>query len=150
MSLHEKIKDMPLFKYFTNNEMKTFSQMEHLVQSFEKDQSIIGEGEESTSLYLLVEGNVEVTKKVDDVSIRLAKLKPGELFGEMSFFSKKLRSSNVVAKDPVSVLRMDDEFFLKIDPGIRDKIKNFLIELLIKRLDNMNDAIMRVSKLMRA
>jgi hypothetical protein len=31
-----------------------------------------------------------------------------------------------------------------------NKIKDYLIELLINRLDNMNEAIMRISKLMRA
>lgn len=31
-----------------------------------------------------------------------------------------------------------------------NKIKDHLIALLIKRLDNMNEAIMRISKLMRA
>ena len=44
----------------------------------------------------------------------LAKLKPGELFGEMSFFSKKRRLSDVVAGVDVTVLRMDEDFFQKV------------------------------------
>ena len=67
----------------------------------------------------------------------------------MSAFSKKPRQSNVVANDDVLVLKMDDYFFQKVNPDIKDKIKDYLIELLIDRLDNMNAAIMRISRLMR-
>ena len=45
---------------------------------------------------------------------------------------------------------MDDHFFDKLAPELSNKIKDFLLELLIKRLDKMNEAIMRISKLMRS
>jgi hypothetical protein len=40
---------------------------------------------------------------------------------------------------------MDDSFFSKIDPEIRDKIKNYLIELLVNRLDVMNATLGKIS-----
>ena len=69
---------------------------------------------------------------------------------KMSFFSEQLRQSSVTAKGDVKVLKMDDDFFKKADSNIRERIKEHLIKLLINRLDNMNAAIMRISKLMRA
>jgi hypothetical protein len=45
---------------------------------------------------------------------------------------------------------MDRGFFDRIKPEMSNKIKDHLIGLLINRLDNMNEAIMRISKLMRA
>ena len=98
----------------------------------------------------MIQGACLITKTQDKSTIRLSKLKQGELFGEMSFFTQKSRKSNVVANDDVTVLKMDKDFFDKLDPFIRDGIKDYLIELLIRRLDNMNAAIMRISKLMHS
>jgi CRP/FNR family cyclic AMP-dependent transcriptional regulator len=149
MQLYELISDMTIFHRFSEKEKKDFSEMKHSVIEYDKGDTIIKEGDDSASLYLLLEGSCLITKTESDATIRLSKLKPGEIFGEMSFFSKKPRQSDVVANEKVSVINMDYNFFQKIHPDSRDKIKDYLIELLISRLDNMNAAIMRISKLMR-
>jgi CRP-like cAMP-binding protein len=73
-----------------------------------------------------------------------------EMIGGMSFFSDKPRQSSVTAGGDVKVLKMDYDFFEKADSNIRERIKEYLIILLISRLDHMNAAIMRISKLMHA
>ena len=150
MSTYELIADMPVFNEFSEKELRGFSDMDHAIVKYNRGDNIIKEGDESTMLYLLLKGSVMIVKKVDGHTIRLAKLKPGEIFGEMSFFSKKRRRSDVVAGNDVLVLRMDEDFFRKVKPGIRDKVKNYFIELLVTRLDAMNESIMSVSKLMRS
>ena len=90
-----------------------------------------------------------VTKMADAAKIRLAKLSPGEIFGEMSYFSDKPRQSTVTATEDVIVLEMNESFFNEVNPEIRAKIREYLIGLLIQRLDKMNDAIMKISKMMR-
>ena len=149
MSIYEMIKDMNIFGGFSDDEMKMFSKMDHSVIEYEAGASITEEGESSTALFLIIRGTVLVTKTRDDAKIRIAKLGPGEIFGEMSFSAKKTRHSDVTANEKVVVVRMDDKFFKKANPEIRDKIKNYFIELLIKRLDLMNESIMKISKLMR-
>lgn len=148
MSLYEQIEDMTMFKDFSEKELKSFSKMGHVLEEYNRGDIIIEEGDESTAIYLLLKGSVLIVKKADGHTIRLAKLKPGEIFGEMSFFSKKIRHSDALANDDVQVLRMDSNFFEKVEPGIRDKVKNYFIELLVNRLDGMNESIMAVSKLM--
>lgn len=150
MSTYELIADMPLFNEFSEKELRNFAGMDHIIEEYNRGDLIIKEGDDSTVLYLILMGSVTIVKKIDGHTIRLAKLKPGELFGEMSFFSKKHRRSDVVASDRVMILKMDEDFFQKIKPGIRDKVKNYFIELLVNRLDKMNESIMAVSKLMRA
>ena len=149
MPLREMIDEIPMFEKFSEEEKNMLAEMDHSLLEFAKDEMIIKEGDDSTSLYMLIKGTSLITKTTDDATIRLSKLSPGEIFGEMSAFSKKPRQSNVVANDEVLVLKMDDDFFQKVSPDIKDKIKDFLIELLIDRLDNMNDAIMKISRLMR-
>jgi serine/threonine-protein kinase len=149
MSIYEMIKDMPMFKKFDEGEIKTFAEMDHSIIEYNEGDAITKEGESSTALFLMVKGTAMVTKTRDDAKIRIAKLGPGDIFGEMSFFSKKARNSDVTANEDVIVIRMDNDFFQKINPSIKDKTKNFFIELLITRLDTMNDSIMKISKLMR-
>lgn len=150
MPLLKLIEDVKMFEDFSEGEKKAFAKMEHAVFDFEKGENIITEGEFTRSLYLLLQGSCLITRTADQAKIRLSKLKPGEIFGEMSFFSQNPRKSSVTASEAVKVLKMDDDFFKKVTPEIRDRIKDYLIELLIERLDNMNEAIMRISKLMRA
>jgi CRP-like cAMP-binding protein len=150
MSLLKMIEGMPMFEHFSEDEKKEFAQTQYSILKFKNGNDVITEGELSKSLYLLVKGTCLITRTADNAKIRLSKLSPGEIFGEMSFFSDKPRQSTVTATDDVLVLKMDDNFFEKINPNIRAKIKEYLIELLISRLDNMNAALMKISKLMRS
>lgn len=149
MSLYETICAMPLFENLNEKEKKILAESKHALLEFDKGETIVKEGDCLYSMYLLIKGSVLITKSSADSQIRLAKLKAGEVFGEMSFFSKKPRKSNVVASEKVLVMKMDEEFFNEITPVIRDKMKNYFIDLLIYRLDAMNDSIMTISKLMR-
>ncbi len=143
MSTLEIIQDIKLFRHFTPAEKKLFADIDHSVLTFNKDDIIIKQGDECSSLYLLMKGTVLITKTGHSVPI--CKLTAGAIFGEMSFFSKKPRHSNVIANESVTVVKMDAKFFRNIDPEIRDKIKNYLIELLVNRLDVMNATLGKIS-----
>ena len=114
------------------------------VAPFNDSDFIIKEGDSNISLYVLIKGRVHITK--DGNELPLATLYPGAIFGEMSFLSKKPRYSNVVADGAVIVIKMDGEFFRNVPPEIKDKIKDYLIDLLIHRLDAMNEALSKISR----
>jgi serine/threonine-protein kinase len=144
------IKEMPIFAEFSDKEKKAFAKMEHTLCEFRQGDIIIKDGERLTSIFLLVKGSVLISKTVNDAPIRLAKLRPGEIFGEMSFFSHRSRQSNVIANEDVLAIRIDDKFFKNAKPGVKDKINSYFIEVLVNRLDAMNDSIMTISKLVRS
>jgi len=150
MSLYEMIEKMPMFEKFSDKEKKAFAKMQHTLCEFRQGDTIIKEGDSLTSIFLLVKGSVLISKKVNDAPIRLAKLRPGEIFGEMSFFSKRARQSNVIANEDILAIKIDENFFKKAKPGIRDKVHSYFIEVLVNRLDAMNDSIMTISKLVRS
>ena len=150
MAIAELLKDVPLFESFSEEEIQTLVKMDPPVNEYAKDDYLIREGDLSSTLFLLVKGVCLITREQDGANIQLSRLKPGEIFGEMSWVSGKPRQSNVVANEDVTAVEMDREFFDRIPPEVSNKIKDYLIGLLIKRLDNMNEAIMRISKLMRA
>ena len=147
MSTLEIIQDIKLFKHFTSAEKKLFADIDHSVLTFNNDDIIIKQGDECSSLYLLMKGTVLITKTGQ--SIPICKLTAGAIFGEMSFFTKKRRLSSVMAHNNVFLLKMDEDFFEKVKPDIRDKVKNYMIEVRVNRLDAMNESIMKISRLMR-
>lgn len=144
MALYEMIKDIEMFQNFTEEERKTFSEMEHSMLGFNEGDVIIKEGDQCSSLFLLVTGKVKITK--EGVGNVLSELKPGDIFGEMSFFTKKPRHSSVIAAERVMTIKMNDSFFRKVTPEIRDKIKNYIIERLISRLDTMNESLIKIAR----
>ena len=150
MSLYEMIGQMPMFRAFSEKEKKQFAKMDHTLCEFRQGDTIIKEGEPFSSIFLLVKGSVLISKKVNETPIRLAKLRPGEIFGEMSFFSHRPRQSNVIASEDVLAIKIDANFFKNAKPVIKDKIKDYFIEVLINRLDAMNESIMTISKLVRS
>jgi serine/threonine-protein kinase len=150
MDFKELIADLPMFEHFTEEEIDAFSRIEHSVEQYRKGDVLLSAGDDHPSLFLLLKGTVLITRTANNIRIRLSKLGPGELFGEMSFFTRKPRTSDVVANEEVTVVRMDSDFFGAVDPVVRDKLKNYFIEILIKRLDLMNEHIMKISRLMHS
>lgn len=143
--LENLIAGLPLVERFSEHEKEVLArEVESSLVSYDAGTIIIQEGAEHGALYLLLEGSVLITKSGYDYIV--AQLSAGAIFGEMSFFTKKPRHSNVIASDDVLVVKMDEDFFGQISPGIKDKIKNFLIEVLINRLDEMTSALVKISR----
>ena len=145
MDLYEMFASMRMFKDFTKEEIKQFIKLKVSHQKFRKGDTIIKEGDADSTLYLLIAGAVVITKA--DHNIPLNRLKPGDVFGEMSFLTKKPRHASAIADEDVLVLRMDDDFFQKIGLAQKDKIKDYFIELLVSRLDKMNEVVFSIANL---
>ncbi len=65
-------------------------------RKFEAGETIVQKGEGGVGFYLVLEGSVEI--KSDGTT--LAKLGPGQFFGEMSVVDNQPRSADVVALEP--------------------------------------------------
>ena len=147
MVLLEMINDFPMFAEFTQQEKEQFAGIEHTVLGYKKDDVIIKEGDIFASLYLLLKGSILITRA--NTKQPMAELHAGQLFGEISFLTQKPRVSSVVANETVLVLKMDNKFFTQLAPELRDKIKNYLIEILTQRLDTMNAALLKIAQYAR-
>jgi len=74
-------------------------------------QAIINEGDASDeSMYFILDGNVEVFKSHGMANqIKLATLRAGDMFGEMSLFLGEPRSATIVARERVEVLKVNEK-----------------------------------------
>ena len=71
------------------------------------------------------------------------------MFGEVPLITGKSRSTNVIAKKKVVVLKMDRYLLKTLDPAILNKFKDHLLKILIGRLDEMNNATAVLNKSLR-
>lgn len=72
---------------------------------------LIREGEMGDSMFVIVEGDLQVLKKVGDSSVVIAKRYPGEVIGEMAVLDQAPRTASVVALTPSRLLQIDQETF---------------------------------------
>jgi CRP-like cAMP-binding protein len=102
---------------------------------------IIREGTQPNGLYILLEGEVEVSK-IDEGGdkVVLAYLREGEVFGEIALLEKRLTTATVTAADKSVLLYLDRtrfEDFL----GEHPKIKDYLATLSDSRLEENKAAM---------
>lgn len=76
------------------------------VRRFAGDGVVLGEGEPGAAFYLLARGRVEVSKRVGDEQLVLARLGDGAVFGEMALMSDEPRSATVRAVTHLDLLEL--------------------------------------------
>ena len=114
--------------------------MEKIERRFKNGDFLFRENERSNSVYVLVQGNVELTTTGQHGPVMLAMLEPNEIFGEIGVLDGGLRSINAVAVGDVLVQETTREVFLEAlanESGIAVDI----IAKLVKRLNQANERI---------
>jgi serine/threonine-protein kinase len=104
---------------------------------------IIQEGAQDDTFYVLLSGKVGVKKKT--ANRPLVNLHPGDCFGEVSFLTERRRTTTVTSIADSIVFEVDQPTLTHFDQGIREKIKDNLIRVLVSRLDHMNDVVAKLS-----
>lgn len=108
--------------------------------TFDPGGTIVREGSSGAYLYVIIEGSVSVIKgKSGGGGTELAKLMPGDTFGEISLVDNGLRSASVIALTPCVMLRLEEQQCWK-HPVLGAKIYRNLARILARRLRDMDEA----------
>lgn len=108
---------------------------------FNKGELIIKEGDIADTAFVINKGHVEVKKiTLNGESVVIARLDPGQIFGEMSLFDNSNRSASVYALSNVELSVITKEDFLKHLNDTPPQIK-VIIELLLKRLRQTSNLV---------
>jgi CRP/FNR family cyclic AMP-dependent transcriptional regulator len=83
-----------------------------LGKRYEDGEIIIRQGETGDSLYVILEGQVEVIVLQESGVRRLSVLGEGEFFGEMEIFDASARSATIRAMGPAQILTVDKKTLL--------------------------------------
>lgn len=101
------------------------------VRRYEKNCVVISQGERGDSMFVIRSGTVKVLRREDDgKAVLLATLSDGDVFGEMSFLTGKVRSATVVTTSECELLELNkkdlDEFMHK-NPRLQKALKAFYL-----------------------
>lgn len=132
---------IPFFDIFDPEEKKEFASSENYVLDCDPGSVIIEQEDLDFSTYILLKGEVLLTNNKNP-DLMIATLKPGAVFGEISFMNRKARSTNVIAKGKASILRLNGELFSKLKSSTQIKLKDQYIELLVSRIAEVNNSLL--------
>jgi CRP-like cAMP-binding protein len=76
--------------------------------------SIIRQGEPGRGLYVVLLGEVAVRREQPEPSIELARLEPGEMFGETSLLHAEPTNASVIATVPSTLLFLERAYFERL------------------------------------
>ncbi len=113
-------------------------------RSFEDGAVIFAEGSNSSELYLLLEGSVEIAKdleRIDHTTKVLAVLTPGSMFGEGALLSDKMRAASAVAKGTIETLvltKANFDAFVTSNPADAASLLLGLMKVINRRLQWTN------------
>jgi NADH dehydrogenase len=102
-------------------------------EHFEPDEIIFREGDRGDWLYIVVDGQVEVLRRVPgqgDVSLRT--LGPGECFGEIAIVGESARTATVRSRSSVNVLAVDRDAFQALFTNL-PPLRGFFDQLIAMR-----------------
>ena len=114
-------------------------------QEFVSGEYIFREGESGNRLYLIVEGEVRISREVPGSGEEaLAVLKPGSLFGEMAVFDRSERSTDAISHGGtkvITIVRSDFELLLDFNRDVAYKVLWSVVRLQSGRLRSTNDSL---------
>ncbi|MEO5331378.1 MAG: cyclic nucleotide-binding domain-containing protein [Magnetococcus sp. YQC-5] len=136
--LQKRLAQIPFFVEFTEEEMEHVHN-NGFFKFFKQDATIIREGGVDRTLFVLISGEVKVTKQCSPELI-LAILRPGDIFGEIAFVARQVRTTNVIAMTKSLVFQLEEKRFSVLPPEMKVKIQQQAVNLLMSRLEAIKKA----------
>jgi len=107
-------------------------------QVFHSGKVIFKEGADGNCAYLIQAGAVDIIRDTEDGVIKLGRLKPGAIFGEIELIDGSPRMATAVAVEPTTVVIVkSDELRAKLDNT--DPFVGRLLEMLVNNVRRVTD-----------
>ena len=104
-SIVERLRDTPLFGGLDEEQLHRLVEMGEILDLAEGD-VLIREGDQADALYVVLSGEMDVTKRSGRSEIPVARVGPGALQGEIAALEGGRRLASVTATGPAEVLRI--------------------------------------------
>jgi len=130
------MKSVSVFAGLEGEELAALAEIT-LEKEFKPGEIIFEEGQHAHHLYVIVEGKVEVFRRVDSTEQPLSVLGGREFFGEMAILDDEPRSASIRAIEPTLVLKVDRENFAELIHE-RPQIAFSIFKILTHRLRQKN------------
>src|SRR4051812_47234083 len=116
--IKELLKGVAIFKDLDDEELQQIAEV-CKPENFNSGEYIFREGESGNRLYLVVEGEVRISRNVPGSGEEaLAVLKAGALFGEMAVFDRSERSTDAISNGGTKTLTISRPDFEMVSTSI--------------------------------
>jgi signal transduction histidine kinase len=112
-SLQEFVRQLPLFADLTLADVAQLCRSSRRVHAAPGD-LVIEQGAPGDSLYIVLSGELEITRRDEGREVVLATRKAGEAVGEMSLLERSPRSASARAVRPSELMEVSPESFRKV------------------------------------
>lgn len=142
MSISYAISDADIYKSINHSELfsgigvpeqHALASKLSIIQSH-ANEIIIEQGDVSDSLYMIFKGYVSVYVKKTDGWVRINRLGPGDVFGEIGVLRKIRRTARIVTEEPCVFLSINSQDFLDIYQHFPDRARDNIQIVIAKRL----------------
>lgn len=107
--------DSPAVHALAPDQLDELARCASIVTCFEADDVVVRQGDAAEHLFLVLEGEVIVRRHQGGEAFELARLGPGEMFGEAAVLGGGPRNATVVTAGPGRLLRLPAEVVRDID-----------------------------------
>ena len=111
-------------------------------ENYKAGERIITKGDTADKAYMIMSGKVRVFLEEDTKQVELATLEEDDIFGETAIFSDQSYGANVEALEDTELFVITPESLSEMLKG-SDPIVRALIRMLIERLKNTNEALLK-------
>ena len=140
----ELLRNVAIFRDLDDGEIASIAEVCR-EETFVGGEYIFREGEHGNRLYLIVQGEVRISRDVPGSGEEaLAILKAGAVFGEMAVFDRSERSTHAISNGGTTALtisRPDFEMLLDFNRELAYKVLWSVTRVLSGRLRNTNDSL---------
>ncbi|MCP4668493.1 MAG: cyclic nucleotide-binding domain-containing protein [Deltaproteobacteria bacterium] len=154
----KQLKNIRIFNKLNDVELAQVNGMTR-EKRFHKGEIIMQEGQAGDTMYLIVSGDVEVTKTLTmkfgqndfrETEKVMTRFGPDdhEVFGEMALIARENRSASITAITDCVLLEINREDFLMLvenSPGLGARILMGISELLVYRLRKVSQDVIRLT-----
>ena len=133
---------------FSEEDLRRFYSMGE-VKQHAAGETVLTEGDQDSSVYIVLEGETEVSLPRKNGRFKVASLAPGSVFGELSFFDGMPRSARVSVVADCALLKISEDSFQKLltqDPRMALDFVMGMGKVLSLRLRSMNQLVQTLMK----
>jgi len=139
INLKEKLnalKKVKFFKKFTSSELAEVIKTVQWLR-YEPSEIIITEGDIDDCFYIVISGEVKVTKH----GKQLAVLKPGECFGEMTYLATHRRTATIQAQSSTILIKINASIIAQTSISTQLRFYKVFSHTLIERLSHTSELL---------
>ena len=143
------IKTVRLFREFNEPELLALTGRLR-ERRLRRGQVLFREGDEGEEMFLVRDGSILVSKAVKgNVKQILARLGPGDFFGEMSLFDRSPRSATIQAETEAELLALDRDNvngLIQVNPRAAAAFFHGLAQVFIERLRTSGELVAEITR----